>query len=154
MKQSVHSPEKVLNKMMQLCSRKEYCVSEIMQKLKTRDLNEGEQQEIIDYLIKENFINEARYAKAYCRDKFRFNKWGKQKIRYGLIQKGIPESLIREALDEIPEEEYEQTLQEELQKKMSGLKELPDEEKKVRLLRFASGRGYEQEQVWKIIDEL
>ena len=38
------------------------------------------QKKILNILVEENFINEVRYAKTYCRGKFRINKWGKQKI--------------------------------------------------------------------------
>ena len=45
-------------------------------------------------------------AKAFVRDKFRHNKWGKVKIAAHLKAKGITGDIIGTALGEIDNEEY------------------------------------------------
>ena len=78
----------ILKQMEMLCSRKEYCVFEINEKLKKFDISHSEKEAIIKTLENNNFIDELRYAKAYVNDKFKFNKWGRIKIRYIRGDKG------------------------------------------------------------------
>ena len=69
---------KALKTVTTLCSKKEYCRQEIRQKLEKWEIAEKDIDTILEFLQKNNFINEQRYAQFYARDKFRFNKWGKQ----------------------------------------------------------------------------
>ena len=83
--QEEKQPEKsrtseALNRAMALCSRTEYCISDIRQKLESWGLESDKAGDVIAILIKENFINEERYAGAFARDKYRYNKWGRVKI--------------------------------------------------------------------------
>jgi len=78
-----------LNKMCRICSTSEKSTNDILDKLKNSDLTDAETDEIIKYLIHNNFINHKRYASAFVSDKFKFNKWGKLKIKMALKQKGI-----------------------------------------------------------------
>ena len=59
--------EKALNRAMNLCSKAEYCISDIRQKLDSWGLGQTASEQVIRKLIKENFINEERYAGAYVR---------------------------------------------------------------------------------------
>ncbi|HAN76897.1 MAG TPA: RecX family transcriptional regulator, partial [Bacteroidales bacterium] len=52
--------------------------------MKRTDLNPDEISGIVEKLRAENYLNEARYAASFARDKFRFNKWGKNKIAFEL----------------------------------------------------------------------
>ena len=63
-----------LNIVAGLCSKKEYCLQEIREKLKKWDITEKDTARILDFLIQNKFIDENRFAFAYARDKFRFNK--------------------------------------------------------------------------------
>jgi regulatory protein len=83
-------------------------------------------EEILLYLIKENFLNEERFAKSYVRGKFYIKKWGKNKIKLNLLQKGISEKLILKSFSEINQEDYVKELKlliEKLQPLGKGLKE-------------------------------
>lgn len=70
---------------------------------------ENQEEKIISSLQAEKFIDEARYAAAFARDKLRYNKWGKIKIAYHLKMKSILPDIINEALQQIDEEEYVET---------------------------------------------
>ena len=80
---------KALKTVTAFCSKKEYCRQEIRQKLEKWEIAEKDIDTILEFLQKNNFINEQRYAQFYARDKFRFNKWGKQKISLMLKQKKL-----------------------------------------------------------------
>jgi len=69
-----------LTKAMRICSQRELCVSDVETKLELWGVAKLDVRKILDTLLKENFINEERYAKAFVKDKFSYNKWGKIKI--------------------------------------------------------------------------
>ena len=81
------TPEKALNIAAGICSQKEYCTQEIREKLQKWELSENEITHILTSLRQHRFIDDRRFATFYARDKFRFNKWGRQKIAQMLRQK-------------------------------------------------------------------
>src|SRR5690606_33999549 len=100
----------IYNKMAKLCSRSEQNSNEIKQKILASGLTSDEAEVIIDKLKKDKFIDDERYANSFVSDKFRLNKWGKVKIRHYLHLKGISDSLIQKALENLDETKYRQAL--------------------------------------------
>ena len=139
---------------MDLCSRQERCRSEVSEKLASFRLSPGNIEKVIEALLKENFINESRYAGNFTRDKLRFNKWGKVKIRYMLERKNIPETFVERAMDDIDEEYYLGILREELIKKRKTTKGNNAFELRGKLLRFAQQRGFETGVIYGMLDEV
>jgi regulatory protein len=143
-----------LKYVMDLCSKQERCRSEIKEKLAAAGLSKAETGKILDTLARENFINESRYAGTFTRDKLRFNKWGKVKIRYMLEHKKIPEAIVSEALDGIDEEWYRGILREELLKKRRTTKGSNAFDLRGKLFRFAQQRGFETGLIYAVLDEI
>ena len=67
---------------------------------------------IIGHLIEHNYLNETRFAQSFSRGKFRIKKWGREKILRELKLRQISPYNIKLALKEIPEDEYQRTLEE------------------------------------------
>ncbi|MBE9467548.1 MAG: RecX family transcriptional regulator [Bacteroidetes bacterium] len=147
------SEEKALKKASLICSKQEKCKFDIKKKLIDWEQKSDSINRIINSLEKDKFIDEKRYSSFYVRDKFRFNKWGKIKIRFTLRQKSIPEKYIYAALNEIDNKEYIKTLEKEIQKKQKLIKYENDYELKNKLLRFAESRGFEKDLIFKTIDK-
>ena len=119
------------------------CLSEVWKKLDTTDLTQQEKERIVHRLLDEGYVDEARYARAFVRDKFRFNDWGRMKIAQGLRAKQISEAAIRNALTEIDDDDYRRTLRKALQAKQRTLRGSNEYERNGKLIRFALGRGFE-----------
>lgn len=134
-----------------LCSSREQCSSNIRDKLLSWKVSEKNTQEIIDELIKEKFIDDQRYAIFYVRDKFRFNGWGKIKLRLMLGQRGIKETYIEEALNKIDPDLYLQTCERLLAEKSATLKETNLFKRKGKLYRYAAQRGFESDLIHQIL---
>jgi regulatory protein len=139
-----------LSYLMQICSKTEMCKSDIYFKLQKLNLNEEETDYIISNLENENFINEERYTGIFIRDKLKFNKWGKIKLRYYLKLKKIPENIINDALDNIDEKEYHDILMSELGKKSKSSSKTKEKDK---LVRFAQSKGFELEMILSALKE-
>jgi len=125
------------------CSSAEHCKTEILEKTEKFELSLEEKAQLIERLQNEKFIDEKRYVRAFVRDRFRFNKWGRIKIRYMLRQKGIASDLIDEGIEAIPEEDYIDMLLTLLKQKKPSVKSKSNYELRGKMLRFGSGRGFE-----------
>ena len=139
---SQYTSAEALQVLMQQCSRQEKCTFDIVRLLNRWEVDISEHEAILAKLQTDGFLDDSRYAKAFVRDKFRFDRWGKIKIRYTLKMKGIPESIIRESFAEIDDAEYRDMVFHELEKKKKSLKGIPWEVT-AKLFRYGSSRGYE-----------
>jgi len=146
--------EELLHKSASYCSVSERCVSDVDEKLQKWKASDADRTKIIDRLIEKDFINEQRYAEAFVRDKFRFNKWGKMKISFALKTKGIDRHTIADALNQIDESEYEEMLASILKTKLKGLKYTDEYEKQGKLFRFAQGRGFEYGVIERVLRDV
>lgn len=146
-------PQKVADRLRGLCSRREYCRSDVMKKaVAAMDGDQSEAARIVDILVEERYVDDLRYASAFARDKSSISGWGRVKISHMLSAKGISRDIIKEALEEIDEEKASSRLDKLLQSKARSLKD--DPQAKLKLLRFALGRGYGYDEVKNIVDEL
>ncbi|MDR3351322.1 MAG: RecX family transcriptional regulator [Prevotellaceae bacterium] len=148
------SAGQALSRLQQLCSRAEKCVSDVQKKLHEWHIPANESAAIIKKLQTQDFINEARYTKAFVRDKNTLSQWGTVKIKQALQMKKIPAALIADALQDIDREKYITGLEKLLQRKKASLKAAPPEECTPRLLRFALSRGYEYAIAEEVIKKL
>jgi regulatory protein len=145
--------KQALSKTMALCAKQEYCSGDVREKLRVWGISPQDSDEIIRELVKQKFIDDLRYATAYVKDKIRFNQWGRIKLRYMLGAKKIPGSIIDQVLQEINQELYTEVLKDLLQKKDKSLKKEPDLWiHKQKLIRFAQSRGFETEEILKVIE--
>jgi regulatory protein len=144
-----------LNKAMALCSHTEYSEADIRGKLKFWGADPSDIDTVIEQLKKEKFIDDLRFSTAYVRDKIRLNQWGKVKIRYMLSMDKVGHSIIDQALNDIDEEAYAETLKELLQKKTRELKnESNPHARKQKLIKFAQGRGFEVDLILRLLREM
>ena len=144
---------KVLNRLRALCSRREYCVADVLKK--AADGLEGDRaaaQEVVDVLVNEKYVDDLRYASAFARDKSAIQGWGEVKIRYMLSAKGVPRDVIDKALEEIDQDKADSRLEKLLQNKLKSLKD--DPQCRLKLLRFALGRGYSYDEVNDVVNSL
>lgn len=141
-----------LSKAMALCSKREYCREEIRLKLRDWGMNENAIQKIINTLIAEKFIDENRYSRAFTRDKFNYNKWGRIKIAASLRMKRIPSEIISEALESIDYDLYVQTLKDLVSSHRRSVKAKNQYEMKGKLMRFALSKGFENSLVYEILN--
>lgn len=142
--------EKVLDRMRNLCSRREYCRADIMKKAMSALDGEREKAEkVIEILVAEKYIDELRYASAFARDKSSISGWGETKIRYMLSSKGVPREVIDKALEEIDESKAMTRLEKLMENKYRSLKD--DPQCRLKMLRFGLGRGYGYDEVSEVL---
>ncbi|UCG27553.1 MAG: RecX family transcriptional regulator [Bacteroidales bacterium] len=143
-----------LERMKKICSQQEKCSYDIRTKLDHWKITPEDAELILQQLKKENFIDDSRYSKSFVREKFRIYRWGKLKIEYSLKQKKIPANLIEEALDEIDNDQYAETLQLEIKRKRETIKAKNLFDLKGKLYRYAYNKGFESNLIYRIIDKI
>ncbi len=154
-KDSVLMPKEVaLGKATALCSGSEHCMSQIMEKLSLWNVSPQDAYDIMDYLVKEKYIDNRRFARAYCHDKFCYNHWGRIKIRQMLRHLRLGDEEIEEGMETIDEEDYLEALNDVLRAKDRTLKDKDKYLRKAKLVRHLLSRGFETELAISAVDSL
>lgn len=147
--------EEILQKIQRYCAYQERCRSEVRARMHQLGASEEQVDQLLAYLEKEQFLDEARFARAFARGKFTYNKWGRQKIRHGLREKQVPDEMIEEALrEEIDPETYEIALRKLIQRKWQSDGDRPQDVLEARALQTFMKKGYEAEEIRRIMDYL
>ncbi len=144
---------RITDRLRRLCSRREYCRSDVMKK--AMDALEGDRsqaEKVVQTLVDEKYVDDFRYASAFARDKASLAGWGEVKIRYMLGAKGISKDIINQALEEIDGGKARSRLEKLLETKFRTLKD--DPQCRLKMLRFALGRGYGYEEVTEVVERL
>lgn len=135
-----------LSRLQKLCSKAEYCSADIYRKaLKDLEGDASEAARIVAALVEDRYVDDARYASAFAREKASVQGWGPVKIRFQLRSKGISDANITAALAEIDSNRADDRLERLLTAKARTLQ--GDPQIRLKLLKFALGRGYEYSQV-------
>ncbi len=98
------------NKALNILSKASQSEKKIREKL-NEDFEEDTVDDVIDFLKKYNFINDGELASKIVNTNVNLNKYGKNKIKQNLYNKGIEKSAIDEAISEIDyDAEFENAL--------------------------------------------
>lgn len=143
-----------LRKAMAICAGRECCRSDIRLKLDSWGLQEKDGEKIIGLLLKEKFIDEERYALAFVKDKFRYNRWGKIKISAALRLKKIPEEVINTALESIDNEDYNRVIKNLLMSHRKSVKAKNQYDLKGKLMRYGLSKGFESHILYDLLNDL
>jgi len=135
-----------LSRLQKLCSKAEYCRADVYRKA-LKDL-EGDAEaagKVTEQLVADKYVDDARYASAYAREKAGLQGWGPVKIRFQLRAKGVSDADIASALQDIEPEKADARLEKLLAAKARTLE--GDPQFRLKLLKFALSRGYEYDTV-------
>ena len=135
-----------------LCAQAEHCQWEMVEKMRKWEIPEEAQARIMERLVKERYVDDERFARAFAKDKVRYNKWGRRKVEQALWQKHIDEDIRKNVLNEIDDEEYLSVLRPLLKQKRKSIKAQNDYELNQKLMRFALGRGFTFDIIKQCID--
>ena len=149
-----YTEQEAYTRLSALCAMGERCCYDIHKKMKNWELPEGAEERIVAKLVKEKFIDECRFAHAFVRDKFRYNRWGEIRIQQELRLRQISQKHIDEALEEIESNDNLSTLAEIIRKKRPSVKGKNEYEIRGKLMRFALGRGFSMEDITKVIGDI
>ena len=153
-KKKALTPAEALAKIYRYCAYQERSHHEVKKRLFDYGLHTDEVDQILSKLITDGFVNEERFAKAFAGGKFRIKKWGRIKIEQELNALGLSRNCISKGMKEIVDDDYQKTLRQLLEKKNNLITEPDSFVRKDKLSKYAIGRGYEPDLVWRLIKEI
>ena len=132
---------------MKFCGYRERSKKEVEDKLKTKSFNQKIIKICIDRLVELDFLNNIRFSKSFSRGKNNNNRWGKNKIKFHLKNKGLTDDEINIGIESINEESYLNILKKNIELYNKKLKE-PDRNK---LIGHLINKGYEMDLILRYI---
>lgn len=144
--------EMALQRLSALCASAEHCEYEMTEKMRKWEVEESDCERIMEYLRKAKFVDDERYARAFVKDKIKYNKWGRRKVEQGLWAKHIAEDIRQRVLDEVDESQYKSVLTDLLKSKRRSIKAANDYEMNRKLIKFALSRGFDYSIIRQCID--
>ena len=142
-KKKVKTPEQALAALMRLCARAEKSQEDARRLMRGWGLAERDAEGVLAKLVRDCFIDDARYAGAFVREKLRLSGWGEYKIRTALQRKRID----RAALAEADRPAMGERLCRQLERKARTAKYSTQYELKTKLIRYGLSLGYDYETV-------
>ena len=79
---------------------RERTVQEVRLRLHRRGVSAEVTEEALEVLAGQGFLDDARFARLFVGDKRRLEQWGSERIRRGLLARGIDRALAEAALAE------------------------------------------------------
>lgn len=146
-KKKTKTPDEALAALMRLCARAEKAQDDARRLMRGWGLAERDAEAVLAKLVRDRFIDDARYAGAFVREKLRLSGWGEYKIRTALQRKRIARGLIDAALAEADRPDMGDRLRQQLERKARTTKYTTQYELKTKLIRYGISLGYDYETV-------
>jgi regulatory protein len=148
------SKKEIQSKLEYYCAYQERCYKEVEEKLYSFAATSTEKEEILTYLIENNFINEERFAQSFVRGKHNYKFWGKNRIINELKYRNISSKNIEIALKEIPETTYLSNFHALAEKNWENITERKGQKKNKKFVDFLLRKGYETNLIYEKLKEL
>lgn len=144
-----------LERLKKYCAQHEQCTYKVQLKLQQLQIPSNWHTKIIEHLRKEGFLDDERFAELFVESRFKKNGWGKNIIKWALLQLQIDPSIIDAVLNRFNAEDEKQQLHQLLQNKFRTIPgNLPSLKKKQVLFNFAARKGYDYSLIWECLDNL
>lgn len=149
-----YTVQEIQQKIAQYCVYQDRCHKEVEEKIKSYDLIPEAREMILMNLMKDNFLNEERFAKSFARGKFRIKHWGKNRIVNELKMRDISSYNIKTALKEIDDKEYLKTIYTITENRNNVISETNPYKRKKKLIDFLLRKGFETELIFKTVEDV
>lgn len=91
------TPEQALAALMRLCARAERSEEDARRLMTRWGVAPADREQVLERLRRDRFIDDARYAEAFVREKINLSGWGARKIADALHRKRIARETIERA---------------------------------------------------------
>ncbi len=128
--------------------QKERTVAEMGSWLRARGIDSNEVEDVVDRLICDGVLDDARYAQRYAEDKRQLKRWGNGRIRSALLDRGISTEDAEEALSDADSEQEVERAVKLLRDRSAALADALERQRALGLL---ARRGYDSEVAYEAI---
>lgn len=141
---------------LRLLGRRQHSISELKRKLWNKDYEQKLIDEVIEDLVKNGYLNDTDFIRAFVADKSKTKKWSTNKIKSELIKRGLTPKQIDEILNEQPKETENENALKLAQKKYMLLLKRNSEPKDLRnkLSAFLFSKGFDYELIKEVCEKI
>ena len=143
-----------MNMAIKYASRAMKTETELFRYMRDKNIPKDQQSKIIEYLKEHSLIDDYRYTEMFVEEKLHNNKFGQNKIKYLLIQKGVPSDIINTYLKEIPDDISYDNCLELARNKYDSLRGQDRNKIYQKLFRYLSSRGFNYSEVKSAVDKV
>lgn len=138
--------------LMRLCAKAERSSGDAMRLMRRWGLSNADARRVLERLVRDHFIDDRRYAEAFVREKMNLSGWGAYKIGATLRSKGIPQTIITQAMEQLDEADMHERLTTLLTKRLRTLRAKSPFDARTKLLRYALSQGYDYATVRECVE--
>lgn len=142
--------KKILHLGIDLLSRREHSVFELNKKLCAKEFEQDEIDEVMQFLIDENYISDIKFTDMIFRHRTT-KGYGLYYITQELRQKGVNSETVSQVERELDIDWFD--IAEQAYSKKYGFKAIKDEREKAKRIRFMLNRGFTSEQVYTLLSD-
>ena len=153
-KRSTYTVEEAKRKMEGFCAYQERCHRETERKLQEMGMIPEAREVILLHLMENGYLNEERFARSFARGRFRLKQWGKERIRMELGQREVSAYNIARGLEEIPDEDYMETMETLGRAKLESTRGEHPLKRKRKVADFLLRKGFESHLVYDFLQEM
>lgn len=146
--------EKALARLQALCAKAEKCSRDADTKMRQWGLDADARRRVLDSLVRDSYVDDSRYARAFASDKACFDKWGPFKVEAALRAKGLADGDISAAIACVDEERWAEAAEAVVAAKVRQLKAAGDADWRPKAVRHAMQRGFAAAVAVAIADRL
>ena len=146
--------DQALRSLMNLCARGERSTADARRLMRKWGVAEEEAAKVLARLVAERFIDDARYAEAFVRDKLNLSGWGVYKIGATLRAKGLSADVVAAALEQSSSSDMEARLEALIRRKAPSVKAKNAFERRTKLMRYALSQGYDYEMARSCVESV
>ena len=136
------------------CAAEERCGSGVREKLAAWGADSVDIDDIIASLTEEGYLDDVRYARAYCESKTLRQHWGRKKVQYQLRLKGVPREAIEEGMAAVDEEQYMEMLRGTAEKKWREVGGERSADARRKVMAFLASRGFTMSEINEVITKI
>lgn len=103
-------------------NRRDRTVEEVRRQLERKGISEDVREAAISTLIDQRFLDDERFARLYVSDKRTLEQWGADRIRRGLLARGLDRERIDQALADAESEAIVESGESELDRAVAVLR--------------------------------
>ena len=140
------------NKAFNLLSYRERTIKEIEDRLRKKDFSEEIIKAVVDFLLKNDYLNEDRFAEMWIRSRKKHHPRGRKLIYKELKNKGVNQRLINNALNEYLSNQEELEMAEYLKDKWLR-RRTEEDSSSYKLKNYLANKGFSYDLVYKVTDK-
>ena len=126
---------------------------EIKNYLLKKEVEEDIIDEIIDILLKNNYLDDDKFTKAFIKDKLAFTSMGDYKIKLELQRYGVDSSIIEDNISLIDDNLLEDKMKKTIEKDLRTNKKYSGTTLKNKIYNHLVSQGYSKSKVISIINK-